>query len=91
MQEKIFWNLLCYQMDCAQVHESLQKLTKPPIAYLQVGGVEVARCVDDIIVTGDTYEERLIGTTKTIKLFLKLGFIIQPEKNCLQLSKEIAY
>ena len=67
------------------------KPTKPPIACLRVGGVEVAIYIDDIIVTGDTYEECLIATTKTIKLFLKLGFIIHPEKSCLQLSKEIAY
>ena len=37
--------------------------------------------IDDIIVIGNTYEECLIGTIKTIKLFLKLGLIIHPEKN----------
>ena len=31
----------------------------------------------------------LIGTVKTIKLFLNLGFIIHPEKSSLQPSEEI--
>ena len=67
------------------------KLTKPPIACLRIEGVIVAIYIDDIIVIGDTYEECLIGTIKTIKLFLKLGFIIHPEKSSLQLSQEITY
>ena len=33
----------------------------------------------------------LIGTIKTIKLFLKLGFIIHPEKNSLQPRQEMTY
>ena len=59
------------------------KLTKPPIACLRIEGVIVAIYIDDIIVIGDTYEECFIGTIKTIKLFLKLGFIIQPKKKLL--------
>ena len=47
--------------------------------------------IDDNIVIGDTYEECLIGTIKTIKLFLKVGFIIHPEKTSLQPSQEITY
>ena len=67
------------------------KLTKPPIACLRIEGVMVAIYIDDIIIIGDTYEECLIGTIKTIKLFLKLGFIIHPEKSSLQPSQEITY
>ena len=67
------------------------KLTKPPIACLRIEGVIVAIYIDDIIVIGDTYEECLIGTIKTIKLFLKLGFIIHLEKSFLQPSQEITY
>ena len=47
--------------------------------------------IDDNIVIGDTYEECLIGTMKTIQLFLKVGFIIHPEKTSLQPSQEITY
>ena len=67
------------------------KLTKPPIALLRIEDVIVAIYIDDIIVIGDTYEECLIGTIKTIKLFLKLDFIIYPEKSSLQPSEEITY
>ena len=67
------------------------KLTKPPIACLRIEGVIVAIYIDDIIAIGDTYEKCLIGTIKTIKLFLKLGFIIHPEKSSLQPSQEITY
>ena len=67
------------------------KLTKQPIACLRIEGVIVAIYIDDIIVIGDTFEECLIGAIKTIKLFLKLGFIIHPEKSSLQPSQEITY
>ena len=67
------------------------KLTKPPIAYLRIEGLIESIYIDNIVVIGDTYEECLIGAIKTIKLFLKLGFIIQPEKISLQNSQEITY
>ena len=56
------------------------KLTKPPIVCLRIEGVIVPIYID-IIVIGNTYEECLIGSIKTIKLFLTLGFIIHPEKS----------
>ena len=67
------------------------KLTKPLIACLRIEGVIVAIYIDDNIVIGDTYEECLIGTIKTVKLFLKVGFIIHPEKTSLQPSQKITY
>ena len=66
-------------------------LTKPPIACLRIESVIAAIYIEDIIVMEDIYEECLIGTIKTIKLFLKLGFIIHPEKSSLQSSQEIIY
>ena len=66
------------------------KLTKPPIACLRIG-VTVAIYIDYVFVIGDNYEQCLVGTIKTIKLFLKLGFIIHPEKSSLQPSQEITY
>ena len=69
--------------------QKFTKLTKPTIACLKIEGVIVAIYIDDIIVIGETYEECLIGTVKTIKLFLNLGFIIHPEKSSLQPSQEI--
>ena len=68
---KFFWNLLCYQIDCLQVHDRWQS------SYLGIVGIIVA--TDDIIVLGENYKEYIIGAIKTIKLFLKLGFIIHPE------------
>ena len=63
---------MCYQIDCLQVHDRWQS------SYLGIVGVIVA--TDDIIFLGENYKEYIIGTIKTIKLFLKLGFIIHPEK-----------
>ena len=40
---------------------------------------------------GKNYVECLIGTIKTIKLFLNLGFIIHSEKSFLQLAQKITY
>ena len=82
---------MCYQIDCLQVHQKFTKLTKPPTSCLKAEGVIVATYINYIIVIGETYEECLMGTIKTIKLFLKLGFIIHPEKSFLQPSQEITY
>ena len=80
---KFFWNLLCYQIDCLQVHDRWQS------PYLGIVGVIVA--TDDIIVLGENYKEYIIGTIKTIKLFLKLGFIIHPEKRSWKPLQQITY
>ena len=71
--------------------QKFAKLTIPPTTYLRIKGVIVAVYIDDIIVIGDSYKKCLIGTVKSIKLFLKLGFIIHPEKSSLQPSQEITY
>ena len=55
------------------------------------GRCYVAIYIDDIIVIGGTYEECLTGTIKTIMFFLKLGFIIHPEKSSLKPSQETTY
>ena len=60
------------------------KLTKPPISCLRTEGVIVA------IYIAESYE-CLIGTIKAIKLFLKLGCILYPEKSSLQPSQERNY
>ena len=65
-----------------------QNPLEPPIACLRTDGVIVAIY---IIIIWDTYQDYLIGTIKTIKLFLKLGFIIHPEKSFLQPSHKITY
>ena len=69
--------------------QKFTKLTKPTIACLRIEGVIVPIYIDDVIVIGETYEECLTGTIKTIDLFLNLGFIIHPEKSSLQPSQEI--
>ena len=88
---KIFLKFVVLPNGLSSGPRKFTKLTKPPIACLRIEGVIVAIYIDDIIVIGDTYEECLIGTIKTIKLFLKLGFIIHPEKSSLQPSQEITY
>ena len=76
-------------MNCLQDQENFTKLTEPPIACLKTEGVIIAIYIDNIIVIGDTYEECPIDFIRTIKLFLKLGFIIHPEKISLQSSQEM--
>ena len=64
------------------------KFIKPSIACLRIEGVIGVIYIDDNIITGETYEECLVSTIKTIKLFLKLGFIIHPEKAPYNLHKK---
>ena len=65
--------------------------TKARIACLRIESVIVVIYINDLIVIGKNYEECLICTIKTIKLFLNLGFIIHPEKSFLQPAQEITY
>ena len=90
MQEKCFSNLLFYQMDCLQINQSSYCSLNHPL-LLGIEGFIVAIYIDDIINIGATYEDCLISTIRTIKLFLKLGFIIHPEKSSLQPSQEINF
>ena len=64
------------------------KLTKPPIVYLRKEVVIVTIHIDDVIVIGETYEECLVDTINTIKLFLKLGFVIHPKKASNSIHKK---
>ena len=71
--------------------QKFAKLTIPPTTCLRIKGVIVVIYIDDIIVIGDSYKECLIGTVKSIKLFMKMGFIMHPEKSSLQPSQETTY
>ena len=78
--EKVFLKFVVLQMsnELPSGPPKFTKLTKPTIARLRTG-VIVAIHINDIVI-GETYEEFLTGTIKIIKLFLKLDFIIHPEK-----------
>ena len=88
---KFFLKFLVLPNGLSSGPRKFTKLTKLLIACLKIEGVIVAIYTDDIIVIRNSYEECLIDTIKTIKLFLKLGFIIHPEKSSLQPSQEITY
>ena len=44
-------------------------------------GIIIAIYIDDLIILRETYEEYLTGSIKTIKMFLRLGFLIHPDKS----------
>ena len=76
-------------MDCLQA--KVYKAHETTHCMFKNGRCYVAIYIDDIIVIGGTYEKCLTGTIKTIMFFLKLGFIIHPEKCSLQPSQETTY
>ena len=88
---KVFLKFVVLPNGLSSGPRKFTKLTKSPIACSRVEGVIVAIYIDNIIVIGNTYEQYLISTIKTIKLFLKLGLIIHPEKSSLQPSQETTY
>ena len=73
------------------VPKKFAKLTKPPVTCLRIEGVLVPFYIHDIIVIGEIQEECLRSIIKTIKLFLKLSFIIHPENSSLQPSQDLTY
>ena len=58
-----------------------KKITKAPLAILRLEGITIAIYIDDLIILGETYEECLTGSIKTIKIVLRLGFLIHPDKS----------
>ena len=64
------------------------KLTKPAIVVLRLEGITIAICIDDLIILGETYEECLAGNIKTIKIFLRSGFLIHPDKSTFLLKQK---
>ena len=57
------------------------KLTKSPITVLRLKGIIIAIYIDHLILLGETYEECLTGSIKTIKMLLRLGFLKHPGKS----------
>ena len=70
---KTFWKFVALSNGLSSGPRKFTKLTKPLTACLRIERIIAAICINDIIVIGDTYEECLIGTIKTIKLLLKLA------------------
>ena len=67
------------------------KLTKPPLAVLRLEGIIIAIYIDDLIILGETYEECLTGSIKTIKMFLCLGFLMHPDKSAFLPIQKLTY
>ena len=67
------------------------KLTKPPLAVLRLEGIVIAIYIDDLIILGETYEECLTGSIKTIKMLLRLGFLIHPDKSTFFATQKLTY
>ena len=57
------------------------KLTKRSLAVLRLERIIIAIYIDQLILLGDTHEECLTGSIKTMKMFLCLGFLMHPEKS----------
>ena len=74
-------------MVCHQVQESLQKITKPPLAMLRMQVYSVAKYINDKALNNQIFDKSLLTVVETIHLFQKLGFIIHPGKNKFILAK----
>ena len=57
------------------------KLTKPSLAVLRLKRIIIAIYIDQLILLGETHEECLTGSIKTMKMFLYLGLLMHPEKS----------
>ena len=67
------------------------KLTKPPLAVLKLEGISITIYIDDLMILGETYEQCLTGSIKTIKMFLRLGFLIHPDKSTFLPTQKLTY
>ena len=54
-------------------------------------GIIIAIYIDDLIILRETYEEYLTGSIKTIKMFLRLGFLIHPDKSTFLPTQKLTY
>ena len=61
--------------------KEINKIHKTPYSCLKIGGNHIAIYIDGLIIAGETYGKCLAGSIKTIKIFLRLGFLIHPDKS----------
>ena len=62
---------------------------KPILTTLHKDGHIASGYFDDIYLQGNDYNDCLRNISDTLKLFIKLGFIIHPTKSAFLPSKEI--
>ena len=67
------------------------KLLKPPLTHLRQKNRVISGYIDDVFVPGNSYEECLETLRRAILLFLKLGFILHPEKSVLVPSQSLIF
>ena len=66
-----------------------RKTLKPILTTLHKDGHKASGYLDDIYLQGNEYNDCLRNIIDTLKLFIKLGFVIHPTKSVFLPSKEI--
>ena len=67
------------------------KLLKPALAHLRQAGHTVLAYLDDTIIVGKTVQDTERAVKATTNLLSNLGFLIHPEKSCLEPSQKIEF
>ena len=86
-----YMSLMSCPWVCPVPQGFLRKFMKPPLPHLRQKGCAICRYIDDFFVPGNSYQECLENLRKAILLFLKLGFILHPEKSNLVPSQSLMF
>ena len=71
--------------------KKIHKTKDATICFLGLQGIIITICIDDFITLVKTYDEYLKGSIKVIKMFLRLVFLIHPDRSTFLSSQEITY
>ena len=71
--------------------KKIHKTKDATICFLGFQGIIITICIDDFITLVKTYDEYLKGSIKVIKMFLRLVFLIHPDRSTFLSSQEITY
>ena len=91
---RFLFNGRLYQLTClpnglSSCPRKFTKTLKPILTTLHKDGHIASGYLDDIYLQGKNYNDCLRNIINTLKLFIKLGFIIHPTKSIFVPSKEI--
>lgn len=79
--ESKVYEFVCLPLGFSTAPYIFTEVLKPVIAYLRNLGYPSVVYLDDILLTGNTYEECLHNVSETCSLLKKLGFIINEKKS----------
>jgi len=93
---KFLWSGILYEfnalpMGLTSSPRLFTKVMKPPLAYLRQKGCTISGYIDDFFIQGNDMQDCYSNLEETVRLFLRLGFYVHPEKSVFTPSQSLTF